>query len=167
MGYAFTCPDMIGGGEFQSFLDNATVDQELVVRSAQVSALMPMMQFSVAPWRVLDRPHAEMCKKMSLLHEEVGPEILRLAQASAQTGEPIVRPLAYAYPDAGYEQIKDEFLLGADILVAPVLTGNARTRTIVFPQGKWKGDDGSTVVGPRTVEVSVPLERLPWYRRAG
>jgi alpha-glucosidase (family GH31 glycosyl hydrolase) len=165
MGYAFTCPDMIGGGEFESFLKNGKVDQDLVVRSAQVSALMPMMQFSVAPWRVLDSPHAEMCKKMSLLHEELGPEILRLAQASARSGEPIARPLAYAYPDAGFEKIKDEFLLGDDILVAPVLRGNARARTIVFPLGTWKGDDGSTVVGPKSVEVSTPLDRLPWYRK--
>ena len=167
MGYAFTCPDMIGGGEFQSFLDAATVDQELVVRSAQVSALMPMMQFSVAPWRVLDGPHAEICKRMALLHEELGPDILKLAQASAQSGEPIVRPLAYAYPDAGYEKIKDEFLLGADILVAPVLTKNARARTVVFPRGTWKGDDGSMVVGPKTEEIGAPLERLPYYRRVG
>lgn len=166
MGYAFTCPDMIGGGEFQSFLDRAAVDQELVVRSAQVSALMPMMQFSVAPWRVLDGPRSAICKRMALLHEELGPEILRLAQASAQSGEPIVRPLAYAYPDAGYEKIKDEFLLGDEILVAPVLTKNARARTIVFPRGTWKGDDGSTVVGPKTLDVPAPLDRLPWYRRA-
>jgi alpha-glucosidase (family GH31 glycosyl hydrolase) len=156
---------MIGGGEFESFLDHATVDQELIVRSAQVSALMPMMQFSVAPWRVLDSPHAEMCKKMSLLHEKLGPEILRLAQASAQSDEPIVRALAYASPDAGYEKIKDEFLLGDDILVAPVLKAKARARMIVFPAGTWKGDDGVTVVGPKSVEVSAPLERLPWYRR--
>jgi len=165
MGYAFTCPDMIGCGEFQSFLDTTTVDQELVVRSAQVSALMPMMQFSVAPWRVLDELHAGVSKRMALLHEELGPEILRLAQASAQSGEPIVRPLAYAYPDAGYEKIKDEFLLGSDILVAPVLTKNARVRTIVFPRGTWKGDDGSTVIGPKTEGVQAPLDRLPWYRR--
>ena len=77
-----------------------------------------------------------------------------------------MRALAYAYPDAGYEEIKDEFLLGDEILVAPVLQKNARTRTIVFPRGTWKGDDGSTVVGPKTVEVVAPLERLPWYRRA-
>jgi alpha-glucosidase (family GH31 glycosyl hydrolase) len=165
MGYPFTCPDLIGGGEFQSFLDAATVDQELMVRSAEVSALMPMMQFSVAPWRVLDGPHAAMCKRMALLHAELGPEILRLAQASAQSGEPIVRALAYAYPDSGYEKIEDEFLLGPDILVAPVVTRNARSRTIVFPRGTWKGDDGSTIVGPRTVETAVPLDRLPWYRR--
>ena len=165
MGYAFTCPDMIGGGEFDSFLNHATVYQELVVRSAQVSALMPMMQFSVAPWRVLDERHAAIAKRMALLHAQFGPEILRLAEVSAHSGEPIVRPLAYAYPGTGYERIEDEFLLGSDVLVAPVLTKNAHSRRIVFPKGTWKGDDESTVVGPKTVEVAVPLERLPWYRR--
>ena len=39
MGYAFTCPDMIGGGEYQSFLKADSIDEELVVRSAQCSAL--------------------------------------------------------------------------------------------------------------------------------
>jgi alpha-glucosidase len=165
MGYAFTCPDMIGGGEFSSFLDLAAVDQELVVRSAQVSALMPMMQFSVAPWRVLDEPHAQMCKRMALLHEQLGPEILRIAEGSAKSGEPIVRALDYAYPQAGLEGIKDEFLLGENILVTPVLTKNARSRKVVFPSGTWKGDDGSMVVGPKTLDVPAPLDRLPWYRR--
>lgn len=55
LGYQFTCPDMIGGGEFTSFIDNAKLDQDLFVRSAQIHALMPMMQFSASPWRVLDR----------------------------------------------------------------------------------------------------------------
>lgn len=165
MGYAFTCPDMIGGGEFTSFLDGANVDQELVVRSAQVSALMPMMQFSVAPWRVLDAEHAELCKRMALLHEQLGPEILRFAEASAKSGAPVVRALAYAYPDGGFEKIKDEFLLGDEILVAPVLEKNARSRKVVLPIGTWKGDDGSSVIGPATVDVSAPLGRLPWYRK--
>jgi alpha-glucosidase (family GH31 glycosyl hydrolase) len=167
MGYAFTCPDLIGGGEFQSFLDGAPVDQELVVRSAEVSALMPMMQFSVTPWRVLDAPHAEDCRRMARLHEEFGAEILRLARESARSGEPIVRALAYAYPDAGYERVKDEFLLGPDILAAPVLATGIRARKVVFPSGTWRGEDGSTVTGPQTVEIQVPLERLPWYRRVG
>ncbi len=167
LGYAFTCPDMIGGGEFSSFLDGAAVDQDLVVRSAEVSALMPMMQFSVAPWRVLDEPRAAMCRRMARLHEELGSEILRLAQASARSGELIARALAYVYPSGGYEKIKDEFLLGDDILVAPVVAKNARARTIVFPPGTWKGDDGSVVIGPRTAEVQAGLERLPWYRKIG
>ena len=49
MGYAFMCPDMIGGGEVGSFWNIDKLDEELIVRSTQCSALMPMMQFSVAP----------------------------------------------------------------------------------------------------------------------
>ena len=29
MGHAYTCPDMIGGGEYQSFLNSAIIDQEI------------------------------------------------------------------------------------------------------------------------------------------
>jgi alpha-glucosidase len=165
MGYPFTCPDMIGGGEYESFLNISGVDQELMVRSAQASALMPMMQFSVAPWRVLSAENAALCRRMALLHEQFGAEILELARASAKSGEPIARPLAYTYPNGGYEQIKDQFLLGDTILVAPVLEKGARSRKIVFPAGSWKGDDGSAVTGPATVEIAAPLDRLPWYRR--
>jgi arylsulfatase A-like enzyme len=166
MGYAYICPDMIGGGEYSYFYDNPDkpLDQELIVRSAQCSALMPMMQFSVAPWRVLSTENLAICRQMALLHEEMGPEIMVMVNSAAQSGEPIVRHLEYMYPHQGYEQIKDQFMLGDDILVAPVLEKGARSRMIVFPAGTWKGDDGSVVTGPCTQEVDVPLERLPWYR---
>jgi alpha-glucosidase len=165
MGYAYTCPDMIGGGEFSSFENLKAVDQDLVVRAAQCHALMPMMQFSVAPWRVLDAQHLAICKDMAILHKIMGREILALARESSRTGEPIVRNMEYVFPSQGWEELKDQFMLGNDILVAPVLEKGAVKRFIQFPQGKWKGDDGSLVTGPGRVEVSAPLERLPWYRR--
>jgi len=108
MGYAFTCPDMIGGGEYTTFIKGATIDEELVVRSAQVHALMPMMQFSVAPWRVLSSENAEICKKMALLHAEYGEKILEMAKVSAKTGEPIAKPMAWFWPNQGYETIADQ-----------------------------------------------------------
>jgi hypothetical protein len=166
MGYAYICPDMIGGGEYSYFYDNPdkALDQELIVRSAQCSALMPMMQFSVAPWRVLSKENMALCRDMALLHERVGEEILSLARASARSGEPMVRALEYGYPHQGYAGIKDQFLLGESILVAPVLEKGARSREVVFPEGTWQGDDGSRVTGPCTKEITAPLDRLPWYR---
>lgn len=165
MGYAYTCPDMIGGGEYQSFLKGAIIDEELVVRSAQVHALMPMMQFSVAPWRVLSKENAAICLKMSKLHEEFGGHILDLAKEASKTGEPIVKPMELAYPDNGYETIKDQFVLGNDIIVAPVTEKGERSRKVVLPKGNWKADDGNTYKGGKTIEVSVPLERLPYFRK--
>jgi hypothetical protein len=166
MGYAYTCPDMIGGGEYSYFYNNPdkSLDQELIVRSAQCSTLMPMMQFSVAPWRVLSKANMAICRDMAHLHETMGQEILALAKASSQTGEPMVRHLEYMYPHQGYAEIKDQFLLGDSLLVAPVLEKGARRRTVVFPKGTWKGDDGSVVKGPSTQKIKVPLARLPWYR---
>jgi alpha-glucosidase len=165
MGYAYTCPDMIGGGEYQSFLNGAVIDEELVVRSAQVHALMPMMQFSVAPWRVLSKDNAAICLRMSKLHEEFGEHILNLAKEASQTGEPIAKPMELAFPGNGYELIKDQFVLGNDIIVAPVVEKGVRSRKVVLPIGRWQAEDGVKYSGGRTIEVSVPLERLPYFRK--
>jgi alpha-glucosidase len=164
MGYTYTCPDMIGGGEYQSFLGTAKIDEELVVRSAQVHALMPMMQFSVAPWRILSKKNAEICLKMAKLHVEMGPEILVLAKEASKTGEPIVKPMALAFPSGGYETVKDQFVLGDDIIVAPVLGKSARSRSVVLPTGRWKSEDGVIHTGGASVKIDVPLERLPYFR---
>ncbi len=166
MGYTYTCPDMIGGGEYRSFLNASSIDEELVVRSAQVHALMPMMQFSVAPWRVLSKENEAICLNMAKLHEKMGPMILDLAKEASQTGEPIVKPMALAYPESGYETIKDQFMLGNTILVAPVVEKGARSRSVVLPKGKWIADDGKTVKGGKTIQIDVPLERLPYFRKA-
>lgn len=165
VGYSFTCPDMIGGGLNSAFEDPSKFDPELVVRSAQVHALMPMMQFSVAPWRVLPPEMSAMCVAAARLHHRFGPRIVSLAKASAKTGEPIVRPLAWQWPGRDYETIRDQFMLGDDILVAPVVEKGARQREVLFPPGTWRGDDGSTVKGPLAMMVDVPLDRLPYYEK--
>jgi alpha-glucosidase (family GH31 glycosyl hydrolase) len=167
MGYPFGCPDLIGGGEYMSFRNLAAIDQELIVRAAELHALMPMMQFSVAPWRVLSPGNLAVCRRMAALHTARGAEILALARESARTGEPIVRSLEYAYPHAGYVDVDDQFLLGPDVLVAPVVEKGARKRRLVVPPGRWQADDGSVVLGPASVEIDAPLDRLPWYRRIG
>lgn len=163
MGYAYTCPDMIGGGEYQSFLKTETIDEELVVRSAQVHALMPMMQFSVAPWRILSKENNAICLKMANLHVEMGPKILELARHASQTGQPIAKPMAMAFPEGDYETVKDQFVLGNDIIVAPVVTKGARARSVLLPAGEWKADDETVHQGGGQIEIQVPLERLPYF----
>lgn len=163
MGYAYTCPDMIGGGEYQSFLKTETIDEELIVRSAQVHALMPMMQFSVAPWRILSKENNAICLKMAKLHLEMGPKILGWAQQASRTGEPIAQPMAMAFPDGGYEKVRDQFVLGNGIIVAPVVSKGARSRSVVLPPGEWKAEDGTRHQGGGKIEIQVPLERLPYF----
>ena len=126
---------------------------------------MPMMQFSVAPWRVLSKENAAICLEMAKLHVKMGPKILELARKASKTGEPIVKPMALTFPDSGYETIKYQFMLGDNIFVAPVVEKGARSRTVVFPEGRWKGDDGSIVNGGREMEIDAPLERLPYFTK--
>ena len=84
MGYQFICPDMIGGGEYSVFFGgNPRLDRELIVRSAQSSALLPMMQFSLAPWRVLDAEENGYCLAAARLHERLGDAQQALRHLSA------------------------------------------------------------------------------------
>ncbi|HXK61233.1 MAG TPA: glycoside hydrolase family 31 protein [Acidobacteriota bacterium] len=165
LGYTFSCPDLIGGGEYESFQDLATYDQDLVVRSTQCQALMPMMQFSVAPWRVLDKPRLEAVKQAVQTRQKFVPYILELAEKSARTGEPIVTPLEYHFPDRGYAEVLDQFMLGDRVLVAPVVEKGRTSRTVVLPPGKWKCDQGKTYEGGTQVTIEAPINRLPYFER--
>ena len=164
-GYPFSCPDMIGGGEFSSFLDNATIDQELIVRSTQVHALMPMMQFSVAPWRILDEENLSAVKKAVALRKDFTEYIHDLARKSAGDNEPIVRAMEYEFPGQGYAQVKDQFLVGEKLLVAPVIEKGARQRTVRIPPGKWRDSRGGILNGPAEIMATAPLDTLPWFRK--
>jgi len=162
VGYTFCCPDMIGGGEYASFLDLKKVDQDLIVRSAQIQALMPMMQFSLAPWRVLDAEHLAAVKKAVAVRERFVPTILELAGKSAKTGEPIVRPLEYEFSHQGLERVQDEFMLGDSVLVAP-MERSGTSRQVILPAGKWVDDEGKRWKGGATYTLQVPLERIPYF----
>jgi len=102
---------------------------------------------------------------MANLHFRMGNEIMELARESAISGEPMVRNLEYEYPGKGYHGIMDQFLLGSKIMVAPLAEKGKRSRQVIFPEGKWMGDDGIIVDGPVSLTIDVPLERLPWYRK--
>ncbi|MEI7502657.1 MAG: glycoside hydrolase family 31 protein [Paludibacter sp.] len=164
VGYTFSCPDLIGGGDFISFFDGAKIDQDLIVRSAQCHALMPMMQFSAAPWRVLDSVHFAAVKKTVNLRMKLTPEILKLADNSAKTGEPIMYSLELLYPNQGFERISNQFLLGKDLIVAPMLKKGETTRSVILPKGKWLADDGKIYKGGKTYQIDVPLDRLPYFK---
>jgi alpha-glucosidase (family GH31 glycosyl hydrolase) len=72
IGHPFGCPDMIGGGDHAA----AGVDQELFVRNAQLAALHPMMQFSLAPHRVLDRDHLAAGREAVDLRQSLLPDLM-------------------------------------------------------------------------------------------
>ena len=165
-GHIYVCPDMIGGGEFTSFMgvDVADIDQELIVRSCQIHALMPMMQFSVAPWRILSKENLEICRKAAWLHAGLGPYLLEQARAGSVTGEPIVRPMDYAFPGEGFETCNDQYMLGPRYLAAPMMHPGTQ-RNVSLPAGTWKDDLGQVYEGGRSYQIDVPLDRIPLFER--
>ena len=162
-GHYFTLPDMIGGGEISAFEGRDKLDQDLVVRSAQCQALMPMMQFSVAPWRVLDEKHMNAIKKVMQYREQFKSLILDLAHNAASVGEPVLRSMDYVFPGEGFETEVSQFMLGDRVLVAPMLEAGKAERMVVLPKGKWKDEFGIIYKGGRSHLVQVPLERLPYF----
>ena len=167
MGFPFICPDMIGGGEWSyRFMPGFKADEELFVRMAQCSALFPMMQFSWAPWRALSAENLRLCLEAARLHERLAPRILRTVRESERTGEPVIRSLEYECPRRGFEGIVDEFMVGSDLLAAPVIEKGAEAREVAFPDGRWRAPDGTVYEGPARRTVRAPLDTLPWFERA-
>ncbi|MDD6884849.1 MAG: glycoside hydrolase family 31 protein [Eubacteriales bacterium] len=166
IGHPFVCPDMIGGGEWSyNYLPGFQIDEELFVRMAQCSALFPMMQFSWAPWKALSPENMALCRDAALLHQRMSDEILRLVRSAEKSGEPILRALEYNDPHKGYAAITDQFMLGEDILVAPVVTKGTRERRVVFPEGQWKDENGRIYSGNTVQVLPAPLEKLLWFHR--
>lgn len=166
LGYPYVCPDMIGGGEWTwNITAGFKCDQELFVRMAQCSALFPMMQFSWAPWRLLDSEHQALCLEAAKLHAKFADKIIALVNQTPDTYEPIIRCMEYAFPHNGYERICDQFLLGDDVLVCPVLKKGAVTRKVILPEGKWVYVDGTEYEGGREIEVAAPLSVLPYFQK--
>lgn len=85
------------------------------------------------------------------------------------TGEPIMRALVFDYPeDKNVLDIKDEFLFGKEILVAPVIEEKAAERTVYFPEGEWYDwDYGYKYEGGKSYTVYAPQSRIPVFVKGG
>lgn len=164
-GYAYSCPDMIGGGNILDI--NGDIDEELFIRYAECSALMPMMQFSKLPCEILSEKANAIVKKYANLHTEVAEYIFNLAKDFALTGKPICRCLEYEFPKQNFESEMQAFMLGEKYLVAPVLKKGQRKKTIRLPDGcKWKYVPENAIHnGGETVTVNADIEILPFFER--
>lgn len=164
IGHAFTCPDMIGGGEIVAMSGVSQLDQEFFVRYTQLAAVSPMMQFSMSPARVLDGEHLAAVRTALALRNTLLPELERLIDEAVTTGEPILRPMAYHAPEL--TDVVDQFFFGPNLIVAPVVTQGARSRNVILPEGRWTDGYGETYAGPTVVSVPCDLATIPLFRRA-
>jgi len=165
LGNPFTCPDMVGGGEWSNrFTPGFQTDEELFVRMAQASALFPMIQFSWAPWLALKEENVLLCKKAAELHVAIADDLMKIVEESEKTGEPVLRSLEYYDPHKGYAEVEDEFLLGEKFLSAPIVTPNTYERKVFFPKGRWMDEDGNIFEGNTEAVLKAPIEKLLWFK---
>ncbi|KAH9515576.1 hypothetical protein Btru_011433 [Bulinus truncatus] len=163
MGYPYVLPDLIGGNAYGEGMP----DPELFIRWLQATIFMPVLQFSIPPWFYNDTV-IEISKKYIQLHEQYADKIINLAENAKNTGEPINRPLWWIAPQDEYAlQIDSEFLLGDDLLVAPILDKGSTSRDIYLPNGQWRDEQkGQTLQGGVWIKnYSAPLDLLPYFTK--
>jgi alpha-D-xyloside xylohydrolase len=161
------------GGYFD--LTTPPTTKELFLRWAEWAALSPVFRLHGAgptgthtPWS-FDSQTVKVYRRLSRLHLDAVPLIMRLWHHASRTGIPPTRPLWLAYPNDRRARRQDqEWLLGDDLLVAPVVVDGARSRSVYFPAGCWRDPaTGKRYRGPRSATVDAPLARLPRFTRCG
>ena len=88
---------------------------------------------------------------------------------ASETGAPVQRPLVFDYQyDPTVRDIDDEYLLGPDLLVAPVFRAGSTHRQVYLPAGSWYDwHTGALVGGSRYLITPTPMDRIPVYARGG
>jgi alpha-D-xyloside xylohydrolase len=160
--------------------------RELIVRWFQFGAFCPL--FRLHGERYPRAPHNplrtggpnevwsfgaeayEIIRETLFLRERLRPYLMEQMRAAHEQGLPVLRPLLLAFPDdPACWSVDDQFLVGPDLLVAPVTEFGARERTVQLPAGPMWTDvwTGAVHRGGQRIRVAAPLDRIPAFVRDG
>ena len=135
-GFSFVGNDVSGFG-----LDSS---EELFIRWMEMGPFIPifrnhsnMYTRRQEPWAF--GPRAEKIAKKSIeLRYELLPYIYDLYYISHKEGLPIFRPMIMEYEkDMNLLNMREQFMLGENMIVAPVLYEGERSKTLYLPKGSW------------------------------
>lgn len=162
------------GADVGGFQDMPTA--ELYTRWLQAAALTPFLRSHSVGWVGNKEPweFGEEFTKINRASVELRyqflPYLYTLFREHERSGEPVMRPLWYEFPsDKLTYLINDQYMVGGDILVAPVVKDGMRTRGIYLPLGAewidwWTGEKYES---GKTHYLQTPLDRLPIFMRVG
>jgi alpha-glucosidase len=146
---------------------------ELYVRWMQFGAFTPLMRPHGAhqprePWAFGPEAEAIVTRFIKLRYRLL-PYTYTLAREAYAAGLPFMRPLVLHYPeDARTPLLRDQYLWGRDLLIAPVVTEGATARRVYLPEGTWYDYwTNRRYGGGRHITAASPLETMPLYVRAG
>ena len=149
---------------------------ELYTRWLQAATLTPFLRSHSVGWSGNKEPweygddFTPINRSYIELRYKFLPYLYTLFYEHERTGQPIMRPLWYEFPDDKLTYlVSDEYMVGSDILVAPVVKEGMRNRDAYFPAGAtwinwWTGE---RLEGGKQHRVDAPLDRLPLFVRAG
>ncbi len=154
---------------------NPPSTKELFFRWTSLGALTPVMRTHHGidarnNWNLeKDAETTAHYRRWAKVHIQLFPFFDALSAAAEATGVSTLRGLAVVSPgDDRAWTVSDEYCLGDDVLVAPVVDEGATSRLVYFPEGTWVSWDGATrVTGPTEVMVTAPVTELPLFLRAG
>lgn len=161
------------GGDVGGFLGNAT--PELFTRWLQFAAFTPFCRGHTnigtvdhEPW-AFGKEAEDICRHYLELRYRLLPYFYSLCAEAARSGSPIIRPLFWHYQnDPAAAACGDQFLLGRDILVAPVLRQGATARSVYLPNDVWFDFwTGERFQGGTHIAAETPPELIPVFVRAG
>jgi alpha-D-xyloside xylohydrolase len=126
-----------------------------------------------SPWNIAahtgDDRVIPLCRALSRLRMALIPYLEEQFRKASVTGLPIIRHLVLDHPDdIRAREIHDEYLLGPDLLVAPVVELGCDSRTVYFPEGRWIDiRSGSLYTGESSVVICAQVGDIPVFRREG
>jgi alpha-D-xyloside xylohydrolase len=103
------------------------------------------------------------------LRERLRPYLAEQMRIAAATGLPPMRPLFVDFPvDARAWDVEDQYMLGPDLLIAPILEAGATARNLYLPKGETWRDvwTGSLHEGGQRLTVEVRIAHIPVFQRA-
>ena len=119
------------------------------------------------PW-IFDDEAVEVTRKFTKLKLRLMPYLYAAGLEAARTGTPVLRPMQLEFgddPATGY--LERQYLLGADLLVAPVFSADGKVE-FYLPAGTWTNYfTGETVTGPGWRAETHGFDSIPLYVRDG
>ena len=149
--------------------------KELMCRWVEAAAFSPLFRNHSAvgtryqePWQ-FDEETLDIYRKAVKLRYRLIPYLYDLFFEGETTGLPIMRPLVLHYEkDATVRNLNGEFLVGENLLAAPVVNPGERVKTVYLPEGEWYDyRTKEKVEGGRFLVKDAPLDTCPLYVKAG
>ncbi|KAH9424835.1 hypothetical protein DERP_012321 [Dermatophagoides pteronyssinus] len=169
-GYPLVNTGVVGGKDLFTKIKNDTgyIDKELYLRWLQLVIFTPVVEFAEPPGGN-DLDVIKIAKRLlKLRSEHFIPKMKSALIEYQRKGSPIVRPMWWSEKTENEAlTINDQFMIGNDIVVAPIIEEGKTERDIYLPHGWWKDEILAQVIrgGKWMRKYQVPLDKVAFFIR--